>query len=236
MKVISYLLLIFVGLIIFSYAISGILQYVEAENSSKANEHRNEVLTGDGPPPKKLGKIGDVYLDTHNSKLDYYVKIAKKQWEFRGSVTEGAQGPQGEAGPLGEGCTIESNSDGSATITCGNTSAIIPKGTQGEQGPPGVPCEGCVDTNSIADNSVTLSKLGPDVLGIISVYKVFKTDISNQITAECESGDILIGGGGSVTSGRLLASLPSSTSEAWVSISNQVTSITAVAICADLTP
>jgi len=47
------------------------------------------VLRGDGPPPEKLGKKGDLYFDTWDiDGLDYYVKIGKKDWEFRGIIVE----------------------------------------------------------------------------------------------------------------------------------------------------
>jgi len=50
---------------------------------------KHKVLTGDGPPPEKLGKKGDLYFDSWDiDDLDYYVKIEKKVWEFRGTLVE----------------------------------------------------------------------------------------------------------------------------------------------------
>ena len=49
------------------------------------------VLRGDGPPPDKLGKKGDLYFDTNtdpNSCMDFYVKIDKKTWEKRGTLCD----------------------------------------------------------------------------------------------------------------------------------------------------
>jgi len=49
----------------------------------------HDVITGDGPPPDKLGKEGDLYLDSWNEdSLEYYVKVGKNEWEFRGIIVE----------------------------------------------------------------------------------------------------------------------------------------------------
>jgi len=50
---------------------------------------KGKVLTGDGPPPDKLGKKGDLYFDSwDDDSLEYYVKIGKKEWELRGTLVE----------------------------------------------------------------------------------------------------------------------------------------------------
>ena len=57
------------------------------DDDKKFKKHK--VFTGDGPPPKKLGKKGDLYFDTWDiDGLEYYVKIEKKVWEFRGILVE----------------------------------------------------------------------------------------------------------------------------------------------------
>jgi len=53
------------------------------------NSKKHKVLTGDGPPPKKLGEIGDLYFDSwDDDSLEYYVKVGKKEWELRGTLVE----------------------------------------------------------------------------------------------------------------------------------------------------
>ena len=50
---------------------------------------KGKVLTGDGPPPDKLGKKGDLYFDSRDDdSLEYYVKVGKKEWELRGTLVE----------------------------------------------------------------------------------------------------------------------------------------------------
>ncbi len=47
------------------------------------------VFRGDGPPPDKLGKIGDLYFDTSDGGcMDFWVKIDKKEWEQRGTLCD----------------------------------------------------------------------------------------------------------------------------------------------------
>lgn len=47
------------------------------------------VFRGDGPPPEKLGKIGDLYFDTSDGGcMDFWVKIDKKEWEHRGTLCD----------------------------------------------------------------------------------------------------------------------------------------------------
>ena len=56
-------------------------------------------------------------------------------------------------------------------------------GPQGEQGPPGVPCDGCVDSSSIADDTIQLDDLSPEL-------KVFLSHI-NQVTEICPNPNSL---------------------------------------------
>ena len=64
---------------------------------------KNKVLTGDGPPPDKLGKIGDIYIDNESDDFDIYEKTGKKTWKQTGNLRgdTGATGPQGDDGPAG---------------------------------------------------------------------------------------------------------------------------------------
>ena len=80
------------------------------DDDKKINFKKGKVLTGDGPPPKGLAKVGDLYIDSSDTdNLVVYKKTGKNTWLNLGNL----QGPQGPIGPQG------------------------PSGPQGPQGPPG---------------------------------------------------------------------------------------------------
>lgn len=102
------------------------------EEDDKDNK-KHKVFTGDGPPPDKLGEIGDGYIDNSSDDCDFYIKTAKKTWTFTqilcaepGTGPAGADGATGPAGADGSGCTVTQNV-GSATITCddGSTATVF---------------------------------------------------------------------------------------------------------------
>ncbi len=66
-----------------------------ADDDDDGNNGKNKVLTGMGPPPDKLGKVGDLYIDSSDmDNLVIYKKTSKNTWTDLGSF----QGPQGPAG------------------------------------------------------------------------------------------------------------------------------------------
>ena len=75
-----------------------------ADNDDDDKKKKNKVLTGDGPPPKKLGKTGDLYIDNESDNFDIYEKTGKKTWELTGTMKgpAGPQGIQGEPGAKGD--------------------------------------------------------------------------------------------------------------------------------------
>jgi len=80
------------------YALKKHLKHKDSEGKCEKDDDKHDddkkfkkhkVLTGDGPPPKKLGKKGDLYFDSwDDDSLEYYVKIGKKKWELRGTLVE----------------------------------------------------------------------------------------------------------------------------------------------------
>lgn len=72
-------------------------------DNDKNNFKVHEVLVGDGPPPKELGKVGDLYIDDTTSNLTLYKKIADDKWNSIGSFSgiQGPAGPTGATGPQG---------------------------------------------------------------------------------------------------------------------------------------
>ena len=69
----------------------GALNYetVFAQTTPGTQGDNQKVFTGDGPPPDELAKIGELYFDSSNDGyLDYYVKVDKTVWEFRGTLVQ----------------------------------------------------------------------------------------------------------------------------------------------------
>lgn len=102
---------LFLFLAVFSLLSSGMLTspvFAEDDDEEKLDKKildklkRGKVIAGMGPPPDKLGKIGDLYIDKLGDDLDLYHKVAKKSWEKITSLGgTGTQGPQGDVGPAG---------------------------------------------------------------------------------------------------------------------------------------
>jgi len=86
------------------------------------DDESKKVLTGAGPPPSKLGNVGDLYIDSSGTHLIFYNKISKSTWQNLGTF-QGSVGPIGPAGPQG---------------TPGHEGATGPKGDTGPQGTPGI--------------------------------------------------------------------------------------------------
>ncbi|MEK0338432.1 MAG: PRC-barrel domain-containing protein, partial [Nitrosopumilus sp.] len=94
---------LFLFLAVFALFSSGIVSVVPAfaqAGNNSSNENSNKVLTGDGPPPKKLGKVGDLYIDS-KTNLIFYVKISANEWDGREVVGGGGTGPAGATGATG---------------------------------------------------------------------------------------------------------------------------------------
>jgi len=59
------------------------------DDNGKGKGKFKHVFRGDGPPPEKLGKIGDLYFDTSDGGcMDFHVKIMKKEWQQRGTLCD----------------------------------------------------------------------------------------------------------------------------------------------------
>jgi len=140
-------------------------QLVFSQQNPNANS--NKVLTGTGPPPDKLGNPGDVYLDTFDLNLEFYVKDDQNIWQLVDTVVSGPpgedgtscsvsdtedgvtitctdgtsatvlDGADGAAGADGSGCSVSDTEDG-ATITCDGTSATVLDGADGAAGADGL--------------------------------------------------------------------------------------------------
>jgi len=110
------------------------------DDDKEPSKRKNKVLTGEGPPPDKLGKIGDLYFDSLTEIISH-VKISKFEWEPRGVVGGGASGttgPQGPAGATGpQGPAGGPQGPAGATGPQGPAGATGPQGPAGATGPPG---------------------------------------------------------------------------------------------------
>src|SRR5437867_12327421 len=85
------------------------------------DDESKKVLTGDGPPPSKLGHAGDLYIDAYGSNLVFYHKTSTNTWQNMGTF----KGPKGDTGPQGpKGYTGANGATGAA-------------GTQGPKGDAG---------------------------------------------------------------------------------------------------
>src|SRR5256885_12133314 len=103
-------------------SITVLLGTIPVSNFAFADDDESKkVLTGAGPPPSKLGNVGDLYIDSSGTHLIFYNKISKSTWQNLGTF-QGSVGPIGPAGPQG---------------TPGNDGATGPKGDTGPQGTPG---------------------------------------------------------------------------------------------------
>ncbi len=71
------------------------------DDDKKINFKKHKVLTGDGPPPNGLAKVGDLYIDSSDTdNLVVYKKTSRTTWLNLGSL-QGPQGPIGPQGPQG---------------------------------------------------------------------------------------------------------------------------------------
>src|SRR5438270_829351 len=87
------------------------------------DDESKKVLTGAGPPPSKLGNIGDLYIDSSGTHFIFYNKINKSTWQNLGTF----QGPVGSIGPAGpQGPKGDTGSTGPQG-TPGNNGAIGPQ-------------------------------------------------------------------------------------------------------------
>ena len=66
---VSIILVLLIGSVSFDYAFAD-----KDDDDDDNKKKKNKVLTGDGPPDKKLGKIGDGYIDNSSENCDYYLK------------------------------------------------------------------------------------------------------------------------------------------------------------------
>jgi len=107
-------------------------------------KQKHRVWTGDGPPNKKLGKVGDLYIDNTSQDFKIYKKTAKFTWTLIGTL----QGPPGGKGDAGLACwdlnengtkdldTEDTNGDGAVNVKdCSGSKGD--KGDKGDAGPPG---------------------------------------------------------------------------------------------------
>jgi len=109
------------------------------EEDDKDNK-KHKVFTGDGPPPDKLGEIGDGYIDNSSDDCDFYIKTAKKTWTFTQILCAepgtGPAGADGATGPAGaDGATGPAGADGATGAT--GSGLTGPTGATGATGPAG---------------------------------------------------------------------------------------------------
>lgn len=200
----------FLFLVIATILLSSPLMSVTAFADSDDDQHegkvnkKSRVWTGDGPPIQKLGKLGDLYIDNHNSIYNIYKKTAKSTWtdvpDMQGTL--GPQGPQGlpgisptvETEPLGENC-----SEGGLKITdsffdvfyvCNGIPGL--KGEKGDQGPPGMisaqTCPSNHYVSGIDSNGILICTSLPDFTPVTAVC-------GNAIVESSEQCDLGSGNG-----------------------------------------
>ena len=95
-KTIHYLSILAIATILIGSISIGTVAFADDDDDDDRKK-KNKVLTGDGPPPNKLGKIGDLYIDNESDDFDIYEKTGKKTWELTGDL-RGEQGPEGQEG------------------------------------------------------------------------------------------------------------------------------------------
>lgn len=82
--------------------------FADDDDDKNTKFKKHKVITGDGPPPTGLGKIGDLYIDSSDTdNLIIYKKTSKNTWtnlgSFQGSPgLQGLPGEQGDKGDAGE--------------------------------------------------------------------------------------------------------------------------------------
>jgi hypothetical protein len=107
-----------------------------ASGSVYAEQGKEKLFTNDGPPSKKLGEKGNIYINTAN--LNVYLK-EKNSWILLGNLSNGAgipgaPGADGATGPTGADGTNGTNGNDGAT---GPTGADGTNGTNGNDGATG---------------------------------------------------------------------------------------------------
>jgi hypothetical protein len=173
-------------------SITILLGTIPVSNFAFADDGESKkVLTGDGPPPSKLGNVGDLYIDSSGTHLVFYHKISKSTWQnlgtFQGPVGPiGTQGPKGDTGPAGP------------QGTPGNDGAAGTQGPKGDTGPQGTP----------GNDGAAGPQGTPGVDETLSFYvkrssaEVITPDMNDTIKVACDPGDSATGGGfGSFQSG-----------------------------------
>jgi len=185
------------------------------------DDESKKVLTGAGPPPSKLGNIGDLYIDSSGTHFIFYNKINKSTWQnlgaFQGPVGPigpvGAQGPKGDTGPVGAQGPKGDTGPVGAQGTPGNdgaTGAQGPKGDTGSTGPQGTPGnDGATGAQGPKGDTGSTGPQGtPGIGGTLSFYvkrssaEVIAPNMNDTIKVACDPGDSATGGGfGSFQSG-----------------------------------
>ncbi len=188
--------------------------YAHAETGKDDNDHDHKILIGDGPPPSKLGKLGDMYIDDKSPSFQFYLKTSKDSWTLKGSIvgTPGPAGPKGDTGPAGPK---------------GDTGPAGPKGDTGPAGPKG-------DTGPAGPLGTLMSVNVNNTLS-------FSPGETKNVVAFCPVDTTLTGGGFATVSGvDILNSQMLSSANAWlVKATNTnafASSVKAQAICSSITP
>lgn len=91
-----------------------------------------------GPPgePGPAGQDGAVGPSAYELAVEQGYNGSVDEWLASLVGAQGEQGPAGPigpGGPAGESCTLADNGDNTATLTCGDTSLVIPTTESGDQ-------------------------------------------------------------------------------------------------------
>jgi len=167
--------------------ILGGLGFSDAFAQQGPNDNRNKVLTGDGPPPDKLGNIGDIYIDNESDDFDIYENIGKNIWVLTGNL-RGSTGPQGDDGPAGpqgdDGPAGPQGDDGPADPQGDDG----PAGPQGDDGPAGP--QGDDGTNAVFTDQIC--KSGRSMIGINSDGTIVCSGDLDIVVANSGGDDVSI--------------------------------------------
>jgi len=93
----------------------------DENDENDKRQKKNQVWTGDGPPPDRLGKIGDGYIDNSSENCDFYINTAQMTWTFVKELCGASStGPTGAEKPISIGGALPSTI---TTQPCSNSAA-----------------------------------------------------------------------------------------------------------------
>jgi len=150
----------------------------------------------------------------------------------------GAQGPTGPQGPSGaigmtgatgvQGATGATGPSGGPIGPTGGTGATGAQGPTGPTGPTGV-------TGATGTTGATGPTGSPGVNAFHEAFSATSTAATGTLTATCDAGEVVTGGGFTDTAaGQIISSAPSVAGNAWtVSFILNSGTVTAIAICVE---